>query len=51
MFAGDAALNDVTNHLNSIGNAMNMQYYAHIAYDSLAWGIEAKEEGGKVRFH
>ena len=50
MFAGAAAANDVAQHLNTIGNAMNMQQDAHTAYDNLMWGIEAKEEGGEVRF-
>ena len=50
MFAGAAAANDVARHLNTIGNAMNMEQNAHAAYDNLMWGIEAKEEGGEVRF-
>ena len=50
MFAGAAARNDVVRHLNNIGNAMNMELNAHTSYDELRWGIEAKEEGGKVRF-
>ncbi len=29
---------------------MNMEQNAHAAYDNLMWGIEAKEEGGEVRF-
>ena len=50
MFAGAAARNDVVRHLNNIGNAMNMELNAHTSYDELRWRIEAKEEGGKVRF-
>jgi hypothetical protein len=50
MFAGAAAANDVVRHLNTIGNVMNLQQDAHTAYDNLMWGIEAKEEGGEVRF-
>ena len=46
MFAGAAALN--VPHLNTIGNAMNLEQNAHTAYDNLMWGIEAKEEGGEV---
>jgi hypothetical protein len=49
MFAGNAARNDVMNYLNNIGNVMNMQQDAHVSYDDLDWGIEAKEEGGEVR--
>ena len=51
MFAGAAARDDIVNHLNSIGNVMNMQQDAHTSYDKLKWGIEANEEGGEVRFH
>jgi hypothetical protein len=50
MFTGAAAANDVVQHLNKIGNVMNMEQNAHTAYDNLKWGIEAKEEGGQVRF-
>jgi hypothetical protein len=49
MFAGAAARDDVIHSLNRIGNVMNMQQDAHTDYDDLAWGIEAKEEGGQVR--
>ena len=51
MFAGAAARDDIVSHLNDIGNAMNMQQDAHNSHDDLRWGIEAKEEGGEVRFH
>ena len=50
MLAGATAADDVVQHLNKIGNVMNMQQDAHTAYDNLKWGIEAKEESGKVRF-
>ena len=50
MFAGVAAANDVTRHLNTIGNVTNLEQNAHTTYDNLMWGIEAKEESGEVRF-
>ena len=51
MFAGPAARDVVVHNLNEPGNAMNMELNAHAFYDDLRWGIEAKEEGGKVWFH
>ena len=51
MFAGDAARDEVMHYLNNLGNVMNMESNAHTSYDELRWGIEAKEEDGKVRFH
>jgi hypothetical protein len=51
MFAGDAARDEVMRYLNDTGNVMNMQQDAHISYNELQWGIEAKEEDRKVRFH
>ncbi|KAF8432753.1 hypothetical protein L210DRAFT_2767593 [Boletus edulis BED1] len=50
MFAGAAAVDEVVHHLNNIGNVMNMQHDAHSSYDNLEWGIEAKEEGGEVKY-
>ncbi|KAF8133262.1 hypothetical protein EV363DRAFT_1162606 [Boletus edulis] len=50
MFAGPAARDEVMHHLNDIGNVMNMQHDAHVSYDNLHWGIEAKEEGGEVKY-
>ncbi|KAG6379300.1 hypothetical protein JVT61DRAFT_11755 [Boletus reticuloceps] len=50
MFAGPAARDEVMHHLNNIGNVMNMQHDAHVSYDNLDWGIEAKEEGGEVKY-
>ena len=48
MFAGDATRYDVVRYLNDIGNVMNMEQNTHISYDDLQWGIEAREEDGKV---
>ncbi|KAF8133266.1 hypothetical protein EV363DRAFT_1397502 [Boletus edulis] len=50
MFAGAAAVDEVVHHLNNIGNVMNMEMNAHGSYDNLEWGIEAKEEGGEVKY-
>ncbi|KAF8432745.1 hypothetical protein L210DRAFT_3413118 [Boletus edulis BED1] len=50
MFAGPAARDEVMHHLNNIVNVMNMQHDAHVSYDNLDWGIEAKEEGGEVKY-
>ncbi|KAG6379321.1 hypothetical protein JVT61DRAFT_11778 [Boletus reticuloceps] len=50
MFAGAAARDDVVRHLNNIDNVMNMQLDAHASYHHLDWGIEAKEEGGEVKY-
>lgn len=51
MFAGDAARNDIVHYLNDIDNVMNLEHNAHVSYDHLEWGIEAREEDGMVRFH
>ncbi|KAH9981765.1 hypothetical protein BJV74DRAFT_854001 [Russula compacta] len=45
MFASVVTKDVVMNHLNNIGNAMNMELNAHTHYDNLHWGIEAKDEG------
>ncbi|KAH9979819.1 hypothetical protein BJV74DRAFT_887892 [Russula compacta] len=50
MFAGAITRDVVMNHLNSIGNVMNMELNAHGAYDNFKWGIEAEEEGGEVKY-
>ncbi|KAF8133265.1 hypothetical protein EV363DRAFT_1295460 [Boletus edulis] len=50
MFAGPAASDEVMHHLNNIGNVMNMELNAHTSYDNFHWGIEAKEEGGEVKY-
>ncbi|KAG6379309.1 hypothetical protein JVT61DRAFT_11764 [Boletus reticuloceps] len=50
MFAGAATVDEVLHHLNNIGNVMNMELNAHASYDNLDWGIEAKEEGGEVKY-
>jgi hypothetical protein len=48
MFAGTAARDLVLQHLNDLGNLMNLQSDAHTAYDNLRWGIEARMENGTV---
>ncbi|KAH9987610.1 hypothetical protein BJV74DRAFT_841160 [Russula compacta] len=50
MFGGAITRDVVMNHLNSIGNVMNMELNAHGAYDNSKWGIEAEEEGGEVKY-
>jgi len=51
MFAGSATRDLVVQHLNDIGNAMNLQTDAHTSYDNLRWGIEAIDNNGEVRFN
>ncbi|KAF8573916.1 hypothetical protein K439DRAFT_1665638 [Ramaria rubella] len=50
MFAGEKTMEAVVEHLNSIGNAMNIESNAHTLYDRLWWGIEAQERDGKVKY-
>jgi hypothetical protein len=49
MFAGPATRDLILQHLNNIGNVMNLQSDAHIACDKLEWGIEARDDNGSVR--
>ena len=49
MFAGQQAGDIVFEHMNGIGNVTNLQADAHMSYDTLRWGIEAIQEGQKVR--
>jgi hypothetical protein len=49
MFAGDEARDLVIQHLNVIGNAVNLQRDAHAAYDDLKWWIEVQNDNGSVR--
>jgi hypothetical protein len=49
MFTGNEARDLVIQHLNGIGNVMNIQWDAHDAYDNLKWGIEAQIDNGTVR--
>jgi hypothetical protein len=44
MFAGTATRDIVLQHLNDLGNLMNLQSDAHTAYNNLWWGIEARVE-------
>jgi hypothetical protein len=48
MFAGGPARDLIFKHMNSIGNVANFQSDAHLLYDELRWGIEAREEDGNV---
>jgi hypothetical protein len=49
MLAGERAGDLVFEHMNGIGNVTNWQTDAHMWYDNLRWGIEARQEGQKVR--
>ncbi len=49
MFAGTATRDLVLQHLNGLGNLMNIESNAHNAYDNLWWGIEAQVENETVR--
>jgi hypothetical protein len=49
MFAGQRTGNLVFDHMNGIGNVMNLQTDAHTWYDNLRWGIEAREECQTIR--
>ncbi|KAH9987603.1 hypothetical protein BJV74DRAFT_841102, partial [Russula compacta] len=50
MFAGAITRDVVMNHLNSIGNIMNMELNGHVDYDDFKWGIEAEDEGREVKY-
>ncbi|KAF8573769.1 hypothetical protein K439DRAFT_1421143 [Ramaria rubella] len=50
IFAGEKTAKVVLEHLNSVGNAMNIQSDAHPTYDQLLWGIEAQERDEKVKY-
>jgi hypothetical protein len=49
MFAENEARDLLIQHLNGIGNVVNLQSDAHAAYDDLKWGIEAQNDNGMVR--
>jgi hypothetical protein len=49
MFAGNETRDLVIQHLNGLGNAVNLERNAHLAYDELKWGIEAQDDNGTVR--
>jgi hypothetical protein len=49
MFAGHGAVKLIRERLNGLGNVMNLEVNTHNFYDDLYWGIEAKNENGKVR--
>jgi len=50
MFAGPTVRDLVVEHLNGLGNVMNLQSDAHQAYDDLEWAIQANRVGGKVTY-
>jgi len=50
MFVGNKTRDLVIQHLNGIGNVVNLQSDAHNAYDDLRWGIEAQTDGETVKY-
>jgi hypothetical protein len=48
MLAGSSAIQLIRQHLNGVGNVMNLEYNAHKAFDDLKWGIEAQVDNGMV---
>ena len=48
MFAGTATRDLVFQHLNDLGNVMNIESNAHTDHDDLLWGIEARVENETV---
>jgi hypothetical protein len=44
MFAGNEAKDFVMQHLNEIGDVVNLQRDAHAAYGDLKWGIEVQDD-------
>ena len=48
MFAGTATRDLVLQHLDDLGNFMNLEVNAHTAYNNLRWGIEAQVENETV---
>ena len=49
MLAVNEALQLIQQHLNGIGNVINLELNAHTAYRDLKWGIEAQDDNGTVR--
>ena len=48
MMAGPRVRDIVVEHLNRIGNVMNLEYNAASAYDRIEWAIQADEVDNKV---
>ena len=49
MLAGQATAGLVLTKLNGLGNVLNIQSDARMAYDDLEWGFEAQDDNGTVR--
>ena len=45
MFAGTTVRDLVMEHLNGIGNVMNLQVDARTTYDAIEWAIRAEKDG------
>ncbi|KAF8330340.1 uncharacterized protein EI90DRAFT_2922256 [Cantharellus anzutake] len=50
MFAGAAVRDIVLEQLNGLGNLIHIESNAHAAYGDIRWGIEARNENGKVKY-
>jgi hypothetical protein len=48
MLAGPSAIQLICQHLNGVGNIMNLQSDAHRAFNDLTWGIEAQVDNSMV---
>jgi hypothetical protein len=51
MLAGTEVRDLVVQHLNDIGNVMNLQWDVQTAFDNTKWAIQADEDHGKVRIY
>ena len=49
MFSGTQTRDLVVQHLNSIGNAINLEWNAQAMHDVIEWAIQASEDDNKVR--
>jgi len=50
MLAGTKVRDLVVQHLNDIGNVMNLEWNAQTAYDNNEWAIQADEDHGKATY-
>jgi hypothetical protein len=49
VFAGPKARDLVQESLNGVGNALDLELNAHMAYCELNWGIEAQDHDGEAQ--
>ncbi|KAF8330338.1 uncharacterized protein EI90DRAFT_2922141 [Cantharellus anzutake] len=50
MLAGTAVRDLVLEQLDDLGNLIHVESNAHAAYDDIYWGIEARNENGKIKY-